>query len=128
MIKKICASLILISLFIALPLAAMGIKRVDLGPAFLSFMNRVSTDLEGWKVDIPSIPMLEPMTEGNNMDAVNFFVSFANFIFTILNVVILLLNVVIQLVQFICTLIWDLRLLIENLEAIGDPNYIWPLV
>lgn len=129
MIKKICFVLIAVSLFIAIPLALVGIKKVELGPSFIGFMNQVSEDLKGWEIKIPDIPKIPVYENADGFQLIlNVMIKLVNVITSIINIVSSVLNIVIQVLQFICTLIWDLRYLVENMKATGDTSYHWPIV
>lgn len=129
MIKKICIALIAVSLFIAIPLALVGIKKIELGPAFMSFMNRVSADLEVWKVQIPNIPNIPKYSDATGFLVVlNALIKLVNTLTSLINILSTILNVVIEVLQFMCTLLWDLRYLIDNMKSTGDTSYYWPIV
>ena len=126
MIKKIALSLILVCLFIAIPLAVVGVKKVDLGPAFIGFMRQVSATYDKWDIAIPTIPTIDKVSENNNWFLLlNAFIDVVNICSRIVNILILILNVIIQLFQFICSLLWELIHLIDFGKSSGDSSYSW---
>lgn len=126
MIKKIAISLLLLCLFIAIPLAILGVKRIELGGAFIKFMDMVDSDFVKWKVDIPNIPTFEPAEKENGWTLLlNFVIHVYNFFVTIVNGGITLMNIIIQVIQFLCTVIYEIGKLIAIGEDIGDSEYEW---
>lgn len=129
MIRKIILCLFLLCLFIAIPLAALGIRHVEIGPAFIGFMNQTSRDLEVWKLTIPDIPEIpKPLTVdtiSNGWDVLvvigNTLISFVNFLSSIINVIIGMLNMVIQFTQYVFTLVKNLIAFTDTLKRIGTP-------
>ena len=59
MIKKIIAFGFLLCLFIAIPLAVVGVKKIEPGVAFQSFINSLNKHYETWKLAIPDIPTIK---------------------------------------------------------------------
>lgn len=129
MVRKIILGLFLLCLFIAIPLAAIGIRHVEIGPAFIGFMNQTSKDLEVWKIAIPDIPEipkpLEVVTINNPLDFLvsfgNAVITFVNFLSRIINVIISMLNMVIQFTQYVFTLVKNLIAFSDTLKRIGTP-------
>lgn len=114
MIKKITIVSILLCLLIAIPLSILGIRKVELGPSFLAFMNTCNRDLNNFKIEIPNIPRIPSPPNLDGFWAIlNAFISFGNFIIGVINVGITLINVVIQLIEFII-------IMIKNLIAFKD--------
>lgn len=114
MIKKISLSFIFVCLLIAIPLALLGYKKVELGSPFLALMANTTRQLEGYKVTIPDIPMIPAFEEPEGiMVVVQFLLKVVNGISTLLNVIIMLLNSLIQLLEFIF-------LLLKNLISFKD--------
>lgn len=129
MVKKICLTLILLSLFIAIPLAIMGVKKIDLGTGFLWFMQKVDTDLAAWQVKIPNIPIIPKFEDASGwLVVLNFLISVWQGITVVLNIIITIFNYIIQLIQFICTLLFDIGGLIAYALSTGDYDYQWPIV
>lgn len=128
MIRKIILGLFLLCLFIAIPLATVGIRHVELGPAFIGFMNQTSKDLQAWKLtipDIPNIPDIDFKTPPNGFVEVltgifQGLMSFINIIITIINVFIGMLNMVIQFTQYVFTLLKNLIAFTDTLKRIGS--------
>ena len=126
MIKKIALSLILVCLFIAIPLAVIGIKKVELGSAFLGFMRQVSATYDKWDIAIPTIPTIDKVSENNNWFLLlNAFIDVVNVFSRIVNILILILNIAIQLFQFVCSLLWEIIHLIDFGKSSGDSSYSW---
>lgn len=129
MIRKIILGLFLLCLFIAIPLAALGIRHVEIGPAFIGFMNQTSKDLESWKLTIPNIPNIPDFTyetpSNGFIEALQGIfqgmMSFFNIIINILNVFVGMLNMVIQFTQYVFTLIKNLIAFTDTLKRIGTP-------
>lgn len=114
MIKKITIVSIFLCLLIAIPLSLLGIKKVEIGPAFMSFMNTCNKDLNSFKIAIPNIPKIPSPPNLNGFWAIlNAFISFGNFIIGVFNVGITFLNIIIQLIEF-------LIIVIKNLTSFKD--------
>lgn len=129
MVKKICLTLILLSLFIAIPLAVLGVKKVDLGTGFLWFMQKVDSDLSKWSVSIPTIPLIEKFEDTSGwLVVLNFLITIWQAISVFLNIIISIINYIIQIIQFICTLLFDIGGLIAYAISTGDYEYQWPIV
>lgn len=129
MIRKIILGLFLFCLFIAIPLAAIGIKHVEIGPAFIGFLKQTSRDLESWKLTIPNIPKIpdfvyETPTNGFNEVMIGIFqgmMTFFNIIISILNAIVGMLNMAIQFTQYVFTLMKNLIAFSDTLKRIGTP-------
>lgn len=124
MFKKIVLSLVLVCLFIAIPLALMGYKKVELGEPFLAFMQNVSKELNDFKIaipDIPSIPHFEGATDGGFLEVMsnilNALINFVNVIITVLNALSTIINIIIQLLQTIFIVIKQLIGFKDNVAA-----------
>lgn len=116
----------LLCLFIAIPLAIFGIKKIELGGAFLKFVEMVDKDFEVWKLDIPNLPKFDLAKQENGWTLLlNFVIHVYNFFVTIVNGGITLMNIIIQVIQFICTLIFDIGKLIAMAQSTGDSEYEW---
>ena len=86
MIKKILFSLIFLCLCIAVPLALIGFKHVDLGSGFIGFMSNCSHELESFKIgipDIPQIPKIDVLVDNGGLEV----------LFNILNAIIGFFNI-----------------------------------
>lgn len=125
MIKRIIASIILICLFIAIPLALMGYKKVELGAPFLALMNNVSKDLAEFKIEIPSIPMIPKyeLQEASGglevlINILNALINFVNMLITIVNALVTCINVVIQLLQVIFLVIKNLVTFKDSIQPV----------
>lgn len=118
MLKKIALSGILLCLFIAIPLALLGIRRVEIGTPFVTFMRTVSQDLQQYKIAIPTIPNIPSVDEFKGawliLDVV---IKFFNFIINICNFAITFMNVIIQFIQMLFIIIKRLITLKDTLEA-----------
>ena len=126
MIKKIALALLMLCLFIAIPLAIFGVKRIELGGAFMKFMEMVDNDFAVWKLDIPNVPKFELLAKENGWTfLLNFVIHVYNLFATIVNGGITLMNIIIQVIQFICTLIFDIGKLIAMSKDLGDCEYEW---
>lgn len=102
MLKRIVAISTLVCLFIAIPLAIMGIKRVDLGQPFLALMKAVNSDLQNYRIEIPNIPLIPLGSQsGGGWEVLKVVVNFFNFFIQIINIFIQVFNVIIQLFQCI---------------------------
>lgn len=124
MIKKIIFSIIFVCLLIAIPLALLGIKRVELGTPFLSFMQNCSYELNDFKIAIPEIPHVpSPYESGAWYDFLRALVSMVNFIVNICNVAITFMNSIMQFFQFLFIVLKNLIKFRENLE-----NYVYPVM
>lgn len=130
MIKRISLALILVCLLVALPLALMGIKHVEIGPAFLGFMKNTVRDLDGWKFEIPQIPTLARLEKPTGwLVVLDWLIWLCNAFFAICNLAITVMNVVIYVIQFIIALIKNLISFKDTMEGTGDTSYNpWPIV
>ena len=106
MIKRIVGVILILCVFIAIPLSAAGVQRVDIGGAFYSFLKSCAKDLEGFKIAIPNIPSIPRMESPSGFFAViDVLIQFINGISNFINFGITLSNYVIQLIEFICIII-----------------------
>lgn len=130
MIKRISLVCILVCLLVALPLALMGIKHVEIGPAFLGFMRNTVRDLDGWKFEIPSIPMIERLEEPSGwLLVLDWLIWLGNAFFSICNLAIMVMNVIIYALQFIVAIIKNLISLKDTLAGTGTTSYNpWPVI
>lgn len=128
MVKKIIYSCIFVCLLIAIPLALIGYKQVELGTPFLALMRAVNNDLADFSIaipDIPKIPVIESETGGGNdilsvlINLANGLINFVNVIIMIINVLVGVVNVVIQLLQVIVLI---LKHLINFKDVIANYN------
>lgn len=123
MFKRIIAVIMLLCLLIAVPLALLGIKRVELGEPFLALMHAVTKDLNNFKVEIPDIPLIDFGDKvGAGWDVIKAIASFFNFFIRIINVFILLINIVIQLFQVIFLVVRHLITFKDTLQSYQVPN------
>lgn len=130
MIKRIAVCCIFVCLLIALPLALMGIKKVELSGPFMAFMKDTLRDLEKWKFEIPNIPQFQ-MQENSNFweDLLNGLKVIGNLFIGIYNLAINIMNVVIYIIQFFVAIVKHLISLVGNLKEIGDTSYNpWPVI
>lgn len=101
--------MIFLSLVIAIPLAVLGFKRVELGTAGMSLIKTTSIELNNFKIEIPSIPMIPQFKTPNGFELVlNFLIAVVNGLSTLVNFIITLLNIIIQLLEFIFLIIKNL--------------------
>ena len=123
MIKKVLFSLIFLCLCIAVPLALMGYKHVDLGSGFIGFMSNCSHELESFKIgipDIPPIPKIDFLASSGGLEVLfnilNAIIGFFNVIINIINIGCDVINIVISLVQFIVIVIKNLIWFKDSLQ------------
>lgn len=128
MIKKIVFSLIFVCMLIAIPLALMGIRHVNVGGPFLSFLRGASLELNQYKVGIPTIPNVPtPQETGGWWDVLQVLVSIANGFVGICNFAITFMNTIVQLLQFVFIIIRRLITLKDTLAA-NPGSYVPPVV
>lgn len=128
MIKKIIFTLIFVCMLIAIPLALMGIRYVNVGGPFLSFLRGASNELNQYKVGIPEIPSVPlPQESGGWWDVLGVLVSIANGFIGICNFAIMFMNTIVQLLQFVFILIRRLITLKDTLAATSS-SYVPPVV
>lgn len=130
MIKKITVSIILVCLLIALPLALLGFKKVEIGPAFLGFMNNTVRDLDGWKFEIPTIPNIPRLDKPSGwLIVLDWLIWLCNALFNVMNLAITVMNVVLYALQFIVAIIKNLITLKDTLQTNGTTSYNpWPVI
>ena len=106
MIRKIIFSSIFVLLLFSISLYLFGVRRVELGSTFLSFMKNCSRELENFKISIPNIPSIPLMDEVNGiLIVVDLLTKFFNGLINVINFIILILNTVIQVLQFLFILL-----------------------
>ena len=118
MIKKISISLIFVCLIIAVFLMVAGVRSVELGVPFYTFMKSITREVDNSPIqipDIPPIPHTDISTDGWN-NVLNVLIDFVNFLTTILNFVIAILNFVIRVLTFLFLIIKNFRSFIEVLK------------
>lgn len=127
MIKKIIFSLIFVCLIVAIPLAVMGIKKVELGEPFLAFIRVTADDAERWKLSIPEIPKIPVFSDASGFELVlNALIKFINVIIWLLNAIRSVINLIIGFLQFFFFLIKNLFNLSDTLSRYAVP--VGPLV
>ena len=127
MIKRMIFGLFLFCMMIAIPLSAMGIRHVELGPSTIAFLNQTSIDLSHWQLRIPNIPQIQlipwSVTDGVGFDILkllyNIIFGFINFITTLINVFIGMVNFVLMFTQYLMTLLKNLIAYSDTLKRIG---------
>ena len=118
MIKKIIFAGIVLCLFIAIPLALMGIQHVEIGQPFMTFMRNCNLELNQYKVEIPDIPKIPTPPNPSGWQLIlKAFVSFANFFVDVINVITSILSTLIQLFQFLFIVVKNLITLKDSLAA-----------
>jgi len=115
MIKKIAGSIMFFSLIIAIPLAVMGITRVELGLPFQAFIRQVAIDSQSFGIKIPDIPKIE--IDENTASILRSIISIVNNIVSFLNFIVVFLNAIISILLFLFTLIRNTIYLISNLAT-----------
>lgn len=126
MIKKIICSGILLCLFIAIPLAVLGVKKVEAGTAFNAFLMNLNSHYLAWKIEIPKIPNIELLENAEWYTlVVNFLINTWNIVKDIFNIFITLINVIIAIIQFICTFLFEIGYMIGTLISTGNYEYEW---
>lgn len=122
MVKKIILSGIVLCLFIAIPLALLGYKQVELGTPFLALMRSVNNDLANFKIaipDIPTIPHIPSESSGGN-DVLSVLINLANGIINFFNAIIMIINVLVQIINIVIQLIEVIVLIVKNLINFKD--------
>lgn len=120
MVKKIIFSGIVLCLFIAIPLALMGYKQVELGTPFLALMRSVSRDLDSFKIEIPDIPKIPKFSSQEASGVLEVLFNILNAIINFFNVIIFLINTVADVVNIIIQLIQVIVLIVKNLITFKD--------
>lgn len=122
MIKRIIACGFLLCLFVAIPLALMGIEKVELGSPFLAFLKNCNRELNDFKIEIPNVPHIPNLDVQNDFLAfVNVVINFINGLVNVINFVVMFFNVIISVLQF-------LFILIKNLITFKDMLLTNPIV
>lgn len=119
MIRKMTLSIIFVCLCIAIPLAMLGYKKVELGTPFLALMSTTTRDLNNYKVQIPDIPRI-PLFENPEgiLIVIQFLIKVVNGLTALINVIILVVNYVIQILEFLVLLVRNLIQFKDSLEPI----------
>lgn len=129
MIKRICFSLIFICCIIAIPLALMGIRHVNIGGPFLAFLRGCSNELNEYKIAIPNIPSVpKPTGTGGWYAVLSVLISIANALIGICNFAIMFMNTIVQLLQFIFVILKRLITFKDSLAANPISSYVPPVV
>ena len=116
MIKKVIFAGVVLCLFIAIPLALMGIRHVELGQPFMTFLRNCNLELNQYKVEIPDIPKIPTPPNPSGWQLIlKAFVSFMNFFVDVINVFTSIISTIIQLFQFIAIMIKNLITLKDSL-------------
>lgn len=118
MIKKISLTLVFLCLIIAIPLAILGYKKVEIGSSGLALIKMTSQQLQDYSIEIPNIPMIPKFDVGNGwLVVLNFLIDVVNGLSSLINFIIYLLNIVIQLLEFIVLIIRNLIVFRDNLAS-----------
>lgn len=120
MVKKIIFSGIVLCLFIAIPLALMGYKQVELGTPFLALMRSVSRDLDNFKIEIPDIPNIPHFSTIEASGVLEVLFNILNAIINFFNVIIFLINTIVDVINIVIQLIQVIVLIVKNLINFKD--------
>lgn len=132
MINKIVVSFFFFDLVVAMLISLYWVAndisyhQITIGPEFLSFLRMCSSELNGFKIeipDIPSIPKIEYMTQENAQWyelVLNFLVNIFNGLITFLNGVVNILNFVVTIINVIIQVLEFLFILIKNIFNMTD--------
>ena len=117
MIKRIIFSLFFVCLIIALPLGILGVKRVEIGLPFLTFLRETEQDCALINIQIPTVSELPtpPVFEWYDV-VLNLLKMVCNFFIDIYNFLVNILNALISAIKF-------LIILIRNLFRLKDILY-----
>lgn len=126
---KIITFLLLPMLILSFFLAFAGIKHIEFGNSYYTFMQNVSNSYNSWSLTIPDIPKINKFTildtdlsfweqifEMFKMVA-NFFIILINIIISVVNFLSGVVNVVVNVLQFIFTLIYQCKDFIGGLSS-----------
>lgn len=109
MIKKISISLIFLCLLIAIPLALMGYKKVELGTPGLALLRVSAIQLEQYKVEIPDIPQIPLFNAGGGwLVVLDFLIKVVNGLTTFINFLVDIFNYIIKIIEYIVIIIKNL--------------------
>lgn len=122
MVNKIVASLIFVSLLLAISIKLIGIANgvdithVELSGPVLAFFRSTSMELENYKIAIPDIPMIPPLEDVSGAWAIlQVLVNFINGFVNVLNFLVMVINTAIQLIEFLVLLIKNLIIMRNQL-------------
>lgn len=129
MIKRICFSLIFVCCLVAIPLALLGIKHVNIGGPFLAFLHNCNNELNDFKIAIPNIPEIpKPGATGGWWDVLQVLVTIGNVFISICNYAINFMNAIVSVLQFIFIVLKNLLTLKDTLGSTADSSYVPPVV
>ena len=109
MIRKMIFAGIFFCLCIAIPLAFMGIQKVEVGGPVMAFLKATSIDMSKWQLKIPDIPNI-PLSENVEGFALvlDLLARFVNMVIGWINGIVKIINIIINLIQYILTLLKNL--------------------
>lgn len=129
MARKIITFLLLPMLILAFFLAFAGVKKIEFGNSYYTFIKNVSDSYDSWSLTIPDIPKIskfelldtdlsfwERLFEMFKMVA-NFFITLINIIISVVNFLAGVVNVIINVLQFIFTLLYQCKDFIGDLSS-----------
>ena len=115
MIKRIIFSMILICCLLAIPLALLGFKHVDIAYPMQAFFRDVNAELNGYNIGIPGIPEI-PQPGSHAWEIISAVVTFLNFFVKTFNFFITFINVVIKVISFIVIMVKNFYWFVKNME------------
>lgn len=126
MIKRLIFYLIGLCLVVALILYNFGVRRVELGTEFISFLTNVSRNSANFKLEIPQIPLIEIPHDTEWWDILgilssigNMFVGLVNTLASVINWVLGAIAWIISLVQCFFEFITQLSTQVPNVPSLS---------
>lgn len=122
MVKKIIFSGIFLCMLIAIPLALLGYKEVELGTPFLALLKSINKDLADFTIAIPDIPNIPhiPNEAGGGSDILSVLINLANGLIGFVNTIINIINILVQVINIVIQLIQVIVLFLKHLINFKD--------
>ena len=122
MIKRMIFAGIFFCLCIAIPLAFMGVEKVEIGGPVMAFLKATSIDMSKWQLKIPEIPSIELQENVSGFGLVlDLLARFVNMVILWINGFVKIVNIIINLIQYIATLL-------KNLITLKDTIAHYPIL
>lgn len=125
MIKRISLAFLGSMLMIAFALYLLGMRKVELGQPFLSFLKSCAIELNDIKFEIPDIPQVPKLDNqlGYFTSVINVLINFLNGFVAFLNFFVMVINEFIKVLTFLFIVLKNLGTFINNVEKWERPEF-----
>lgn len=124
MIKRISLAFLGSMLMIAFALYLLGMRKVELGQPFLSFLKSCAIELNDITFKVPDIPQVSKLSDVNGFfTIINVLINFLNGFIAFLNFFVMVINEFIKVLTFLFIVLKNLGSFINNVEKWERPEF-----